>query len=843
MHTNTTLAAALALAAGGTVNAQVIITEILANEIGGDTPGEWVEIYNAGGNAVDISGWRLADEDSSSPSEPFPDGFMIMPGEAVVVIGDGFSDTDPGEPVIVENDFFASWGATNADGNSYRVIVQREYITLANTASPTNEVLTLIDAAGNTVDVANYENGSNGWPPTTNGASISLSADFLNDLANDFGCAWATSLVGVNGAVSSFEVIVGAADGTFPVALSADNVASPGFVATGGTFVDCNNNGFNDALDICNGVSVDCNGNGIPDECEPDCNGNGIADTCDIEADFSIDGNLNQIIDSCEIAADPSLDLNGDGTLDIVEQFQNQAIITEIMFDPFTSGEEMEYVEILNTTGAPLDISGWFLQDIEFNGEGPTDAIPAGTVLPAGGIAVLTRSVTGDVNETRQDYIDAWGATTPAGDPILWIPLENWGARATFGTEVTEVLSIVSSAGTVVDTVNYINRTSNSEPLPGGWPGGDGHGSYFLDGTKLNGVDNDLGPNWQRSTNGLSGVYRSNDFDPADLPSWTIADRGGEDYGTPGFVFAGAPQEPSGDVVITEIAAVGGAVFPGQDPMDLMSDEGIDEWVEIYNASGAPIDISGWYLEDEDGRTSALPAGSMLDAGEVAVIYGGADFPTEIPSPADSFYDAWGCGYQLFVVSEWYTSNKQFGLSRLSDSPNFVNEILRLVDATGTPVDLVNYDDDAFVWPVDSTGVATDNNWSIYILPPQSNYNSTDNDDGVNWADSLEPIDDARTILAANDVFNALGEVYGSPGALTGVQIPDLSDCPATGRLCADQNGDGNVNPGDFNAWVINFNAGDLRADVNGNEVNDPGDFNAWIAAFNLGPAGPTCNP
>lgn len=65
----------------------------------------------------------------------------------------------------------------------------------------------------------------------------------------------------------------------------------------------------------------------------------------------------------------------------------------------------------------------------------------------------------------------------------------------------------------------------------------------------------------------------------------------------------------------------------------------------------------------------------------------------------------------------------------------------------------------------------------------------------------------------------------------------------AAGRLCADQNGDGVVNPGDFNAWVLNFNAGDLRADTNQNGVNDPGDFNAWVLAFNQGMAGPTCTP
>ena len=831
MNLKCILPAALIAAAGSAAQGQVIITEILANEIGGDTPGEWVEIYNAGTNPVDISGWRFADEDGNSPSDPFPEGFIIQPGEAVVVVGDGFEVDNLAEPVITEADFLASWGETNADGNSYRVIVQRDAITLANTASATNEVLTLIDQNGLPVDEANYQNGGNGWPPTTNGASIMLGANFLDDIANDFGCAWATAIVGIDGAVVSQEVLAQNQLGDFVGALSADNVGSPGYVSTGGFMTDCNNNGLDDSLDICNGTSVDCNGNGIPDECEDDCNGNGIADTCDIEADFSIDCDLDQLIDSCEIASNPALDMNGNGKLDLCEQFENQAIITEIMFDPYTSGEEYEYVEILNISGAPLDISGWYLQDIEFNGEGPTDAIPAGTVLPAGGIAVLTRSVTGDVNETRDDYIDAWGASTPQGDPITWIPLENWGARATFGTEVTEVCSIISSAGTVVDTVNYSNRTSNSEPLPGGWPGGDGHGSYFLSGDALNGVDNDLGPNWHLSIDGLSGARRSNDFDPNDLPIWTNTDRGGEDFGSPGYIHAGPPQEPSGSVIITEIMATSGAVFPGQDPMDPLSDAGLDEWVEIYNTTGAAIDISGWYLQDEDGRTTGLPAGSTLDAGEVAVIYAN-DFPADVSDAQAEFYDAWGCGYQVFVVSEWYTDNKEFGLGRLSNSPNFVNEILRLVDATGTPTDIVNYDDDSFVWPVDGTGVNTDSNWSIYVISP-GDFNSIDNDDGISWADSLEPIDGART-AAMTPVFNTIGSTYGSPGYLETVQSPDLMDCPADVCL-ADVNGDGMVSPTDFSAWVGAYNNNLPACDQNGDGMCTPTDFSAWIGNYNAG--------
>ncbi|MEL6796813.1 MAG: GC-type dockerin domain-anchored protein [Planctomycetota bacterium] len=65
----------------------------------------------------------------------------------------------------------------------------------------------------------------------------------------------------------------------------------------------------------------------------------------------------------------------------------------------------------------------------------------------------------------------------------------------------------------------------------------------------------------------------------------------------------------------------------------------------------------------------------------------------------------------------------------------------------------------------------------------------------------------------------------------------------ASERLCSDQNGDGLATPADFNAWILNFNSGDVRADVNQNGSLSPADFNAWILAFNQSASGPICTP
>lgn len=48
---------------------RVLINEVLYDAVGGssDTDGEWVELYNAGDEPVDLDGWTLADDASSNP--------------------------------------------------------------------------------------------------------------------------------------------------------------------------------------------------------------------------------------------------------------------------------------------------------------------------------------------------------------------------------------------------------------------------------------------------------------------------------------------------------------------------------------------------------------------------------------------------------------------------------------------------------------------------------------------------------------------------------------------------------------------------------------------------------
>jgi hypothetical protein len=83
--------AACSLAASQTARAALVISEVLANELGSDTDGEWFEIYNNGAETIDLSGYKLGDEEASGQTSEtegmyqFPAGAMIGPGQVQVV--------------------------------------------------------------------------------------------------------------------------------------------------------------------------------------------------------------------------------------------------------------------------------------------------------------------------------------------------------------------------------------------------------------------------------------------------------------------------------------------------------------------------------------------------------------------------------------------------------------------------------------------------------------------------------------------------------------------------------------------------------------------------------------
>lgn len=168
----------------------------------------------------------------------------------------------------------------------------------------------------------------------------------------------------------------------------------------------------------------------------------------------------------------------------------------------------------------------------------------------------------------------------------------------------------------------------------------------------------------------------------------------------------------------------------------------VTEWVEIYNSADRPANLSGCYLQDEDGATAPFPRGAILKPKQVLILVPGETNPAE-------FKAAWGKDLLVLPLQNW----NRTGIGGLANSPDEQNEWLVLRDRAGNILDEVNYDDEGD-WPSDSPDGP-----SIYLLPGK--IDSLANDDGKNWARSTPEKHGAKQVTPT---ANFTGEDIGSPG-------------------------------------------------------------------------------
>ena len=122
----------LLLAFASLAEANVVISEVLAdppNGLAGDANGdskrdtyedEFIELYNTGSEAVDISGWRLGDSSALDTFFQFPADVVIAPGSFLVLFGGGTPTGFTG-PVYTDDGKIGGNGLTN-DGEDVHLI-------------------------------------------------------------------------------------------------------------------------------------------------------------------------------------------------------------------------------------------------------------------------------------------------------------------------------------------------------------------------------------------------------------------------------------------------------------------------------------------------------------------------------------------------------------------------------------------------------------------------------------------------------------------------------------------------------------------------------------------------
>jgi hypothetical protein len=155
--------------------------------------------------------------------------------------------------------------------------------------------------------------------------------------------------------------------------------------------------------------------------------------------------------------------------------------ITEIMYRPYGTGSELEYIELLNTSGRQIDISEWVLSG------GVSFVFPRGTVVPQDGMVVVARD--------RDAFLEQY----PVVAELALVVGDYQGALDNGGDE----LRLMDAGPGYPATIDYVDYKDG-----GSWPEvRSGHSIELIEVEPD--LDNDHGEHW-RSSSQLNGSPGSN---------------------------------------------------------------------------------------------------------------------------------------------------------------------------------------------------------------------------------------------------------------------------------------------------------------------------------------------
>ena len=199
--------------------------------------------------------------------------------------------------------------------------------------------------------------------------------------------------------------------------------------------------------------------------------------------------------------------LDNDGT----SEASGDLVITEIMYNPRSadgsSSNDVEWIEIANTTPFAVDLSGYTLEDV---GDG-TATFLGGIVRPYSFVAVISDDI------TIGTFRSAWGSDFD----IVQLDFDQLGGLSNSPGEQNEILVLRDQLRSVIDSVNV------SDDAP--WPADNNQSSIYLNVPNsqiiANGAAlNDDGANWALSVAGVNGAFTSTPSGPFNA----------EDVGSPG---------------------------------------------------------------------------------------------------------------------------------------------------------------------------------------------------------------------------------------------------------------------------------------------------------------------
>ncbi len=495
----------------------ITITEIMYDPCSGGSgfwpsegDGEYVEICNCGATTVDISKWQLRDEASrgdgiASSYYTFPDMTALAAGECAVVANTPvFTALSPASGYQLFDRMKASAELDNSG------------------ATPTNEAgLYLIAFDGSLIDEVIWDdpNGASPAFPSCAGTNDGISLVLMDcSLDNSLGSSWYPSFNG------------------------GDLLAGGGTPGTANTAAACIDNVTVSSAAVCNGdnaefqISFDYSYAYLNPDITFDLVQTDIAETVIMTsaAQMSASGigiTMDVVITGPTAATTVTYEVRVSGaaanacfTPEVSVSIPTCStaatscgvMITEIMYNPASPEPAAEWIEVANTTAAAIDMTGWTLSD-----EDGSIALPAGLMIPAGGIFVFGGA-------TLADFDAAWGPGFTASN-YLQVDYNNLNGLGNSPSATGEIIQLMDATPALVDEVNYDDS--------GDWPSDNGNASIYVDvcdnvcGTSianlLCNVDNNVGTNWSRSVEGV-------DFAVTDLAS--TGTFSGDDNASPGDI-------------------------------------------------------------------------------------------------------------------------------------------------------------------------------------------------------------------------------------------------------------------------------------------------------------------
>ena len=244
-------------------------------------------------------------------------------------------------------------------------------------------------------------------------------------------------------------------------------------------------------------------------------------------------------------------------------------IINEVMWMGTSADSSDEWIELYNTTGSSINLSGWTLI---ISGSG---AINLSGTISAGGYFLLERTNDSTVSDVTADLIYTGGLNN-GGDTIL----------------------LNDPSGALIDSANNDG---------GAWPAGDDSARASMERIS-SGTDTD--GNW--STN-YGHVTNGKDKNGNSLRA-TPKQRNSNQVATP---------TPTAFARTTSVRINEVVPNPGSDWTPYGMNRAPAEFIELYNSGDQPVSLAGWMLDDGVGGSSpyTFPNGVVMQPGDFWEIY------------------------------------------------------------------------------------------------------------------------------------------------------------------------------------------------------------------------------